>query len=219
MNSHGCALIALSIALLLGGLACSRADGTRADPVAEPQQSSKPGPPGAGERSPAPERREVAVLAGGCFWGMEELLRKVPGVIDTSVGYTGGSSPNPVYEDVHEGTTGHAESVRIEFDPARITYEQLLLYFFKIHDPTTGNRQGNDIGSQYRSAIFVDNAEQRAIAERVKARVQASGEWDGPITTEIATAGTFTPAEDYHQDYLQRIPGGYTCHYERDVTF
>jgi methionine-S-sulfoxide reductase len=163
--------------------------------------------------------RSVAVLAGGCFWGMEELLRKLPGVTNTVVGYTGGSLKNPVYEDVHTGTTNHAESVRVEFDPSVLSYERLLYYFFSIHDPTTKNRQGNDVGTQYRSAIFVLDPEQRRSAEQVIARVGASGDWKAPLTTEIIDATEFYPAEAYHQDYLQKNPGGYTCHYPRTVTF
>lgn len=161
----------------------------------------------------------MAVLAGGCFWGMEELLRQLPGVTGTIVGYTGGSLKNPGYEDVHTGSTNHAESVRVEFDPAVISYERLLYYFFSIHDPTTMNRQGNDVGTQYRSAIFVLDAEQRRSAEAVIARVGASGDWKAPIATQIVEATEFFPAEDYHQDYLQKNPGGYTCHFPRQVSF
>ena len=160
---------------------------------------------------------ETAVLAGGCFWGMEEILREVPGVIETEVGYAGGTTPNPKYEDVRTGRTGHAESLRVVFDPKKISYAELLeKWFFKMHDPTTVNRQGNDTGSQYRSAIFVSSEEQRKVAEEVKAKVQASGTWKRPIVTEIAKAGPFTSAEEYHQDYLQKHPGGYTCHYMRN---
>ncbi len=163
-----------------------------------------------------PAKREIAVLAGGCFWGMEEILRNIPGVIETVVGYTGGANPNATYEDVHTGRTGHAESVRIVFDPNRLSYEELLGYFFRMHDPTTANRQGNDVGTQYRSAIFYLDEEQRRVAETVKARVEASGKWKRPIVTEILPATEFWPAEDYHQNYLQKHPGGYTCHYLRD---
>ena len=168
--------------------------------------------------TPAPgSQTETAVLAGGCFWGMEEILRKVPGVIDTEVGYAGGTSVSPTYEAVKAGTTGHAESVRIVFDPKRLSYEDLLeKWFFRIHDPTTKNRQGNDIGSQYRSVIFVASPEQRRAAEAVKERVSASGKWQSPVVTEIVDAGAFTPGEGYHQDYLEKNPGGYTCHWLRD---
>jgi peptide methionine sulfoxide reductase msrA/msrB len=163
---------------------------------------------------------EVAVLAGGCFWGMEEILRQIPGVLITEVGYTGGTTANPTYEDVHLGTTGHAESVRIVFDPKQLSYADLLeKWFFKMHDPTSKNRQGNDVGSQYRSAIFYTTPEQQKIAEQVKAKVDKSGAWGKPIVTEIVPAGTFTKAEDYHQRYLEKNPGGYTCHYLRDKTF
>jgi len=158
---------------------------------------------------------ETATLAGGCFWGVEELIRQLPGVIDTTVGYTGGTLAAPRYEDVKTGRTGHAESIEIEFDPARISYEEILRFFFRLHDPTTPNRQGNDIGTQYRSAIFVHDDKQREVAERVKKEVEASGKWTRPIATEIVAATDFWPAEDYHQDYLQKYPNGYTCHYLR----
>jgi peptide methionine sulfoxide reductase msrA/msrB len=162
---------------------------------------------------------ETAYLAGGCFWGMEDLLRKLPGVIQTEVGYTGGAKPfsHPTYDDVHTGRTGHAEAVRVVFNPKLLTYEALLeKWFFRMHDPTTLNRQGNDVGTQYRSAIFYLSDEQRRVAEEVKARVNASGKWPRPVVTEIAAAGEFTPAEQYHQDYLVKNPGGYTCHYLRE---
>jgi len=167
------------------------------------------------ERKPA-TGRAVATLAGGCFWGMEEILRNIPGVLETRAGYTGGSMSNPTYEDVKHGTSGHAETVEIVFDPARIGYEELLGYFFRMHDPTTKNRQGNDVGTQYRSAIFYHDEEQRRIAERVKDAVEGSGRWKRPIVTEIVPAGEFYPAEEYHQKYLLKHPGGYTCHYLRD---
>ncbi|WP_257454418.1 peptide-methionine (S)-S-oxide reductase MsrA [Archangium lipolyticum] len=162
---------------------------------------------------------ETAYLAGGCFWGMEDLLRKIPGVLETEVGYTGGAKPfsRPTYDDVRTGRTGHAESVRVVFNPKLLTYEALLeKWFFRMHDPTTLNRQGNDVGTQYRSAIFYLTEEQRRVAEAVKARVNASGKWKRPVVTEITAAGEFTPAEQYHQDYLVKNPGGYTCHYMRE---
>src|SRR6476619_8601999 len=135
--------------------------------------------------------KEVAVLAGGCFWGVEEILRDVPGVIDTEVGYTGGWLENPTYDDTHHSKSGHAEAIRITFDPAVLSYEDLLEnWFFKLHDPTTLNRQGNDVGTQYRSAIFPQTSEQKVAAERVKARVDASGKWQRPITTTIEPAST-----------------------------
>jgi methionine-S-sulfoxide reductase len=163
------------------------------------------------------ERTEVAVLAGGCFWGVEDILRDVPGVVDTEVGYTGGWLANPRYEDTHDGRSGHAEAVRVTFDPSVLSYEDLLEnWFFRLHDPTTLNRQYNDVGTQYRSAIFPQTAEQNAAAARVIARVQASGRWERPITTSIEPAGPWYSAEAYHQDYLRKHPGGYTCHYLRD---
>ena len=161
----------------------------------------------------------TATLAGGCFWGVEELIRKLPGVIDTTVGYTGGTTSNPTYETVKTGSTGHAETLQIEFDPAKISYEEILEHYFRLHDPTTKNRQGNDVGTQYRSAIFFHDDEQRQVAEKVKARVDGSGKWGRPVVTEIVPATTFWPAEEYHQDYLQRIPWGYNCHYVRDWTY
>jgi peptide methionine sulfoxide reductase msrA/msrB len=185
--------------------ACSRAGGG----------TSKPGP--APSALPPSGKVETALLAGGCFWGMEEILRGVPGVVSTDVGYTGGTTSAPSYDTVKSGDTGHAESIRIVFDPARLSYEELLeKWFFRMHDPTTRNRQGNDVGTQYRSAIFFTSPEQQKVAERVKERVDKSGKWSARIVTEIVPAGSFTPAEDYHQDYLQKHPGGYTCHYMRE---
>jgi len=161
--------------------------------------------------------REVAVLAGGCFWGVQDILRDVPGILDTEVGYTGGWLKNPTYHDTHDGASGHAEAVRVTFDPSILSFEALLEnWFFKLHDPTTLNRQGNDVGTQYRSAIFPQSAEQQQAAERVKARVEASGRWRRPITTTIEPASTWYAAETYHQDYLRKHPGGYTCHYMRE---
>lgn len=175
---------------------------------------AKPGKTGAAK--PA-AKHEVATLAGGCFWGMEEILEKIPGVLSTRVGYTGGTLPNARYSDVHTGSTGHAESVEVTFDPAVLSYEELLeKYFFRMHDPTTLNRQGNDTGTQYRSAIFYHSEEQRRTAELVKARVDKSGRWKRPITTEITAAGPFYLAEEYHQKYLDKHPDGYTCHFLRD---
>jgi methionine-S-sulfoxide reductase len=156
---------------------------------------------------------ETATLAGGCFWGVEELFRKLPGVIDTNVGYTGGTLANPRYEDVKTGRTGHAESLQIVFDPAKVSFEAILDYFFRLHDPTTLNQQGNDRGTQYRSAIFYHDERQREIAERAKQKAQAG--WPRPIVTEIVPFSRFWTAEDDHQDYLQRTPWGYNCHYVR----
>lgn len=173
--------------------------------------------PGPSEQAGCKSTLSTAVLAGGCFWGLEDLLRKIPGVLDVEVGYTGGSTPSPTYEQVHTGATGHAEAVKVTFDPAKLSYADLLeKWFFRMHDPTTMNRQGNDVGSQYRSAIFVASHEERAIAEEVKARIDASGKWKGKVITQIEDAGPFTRAEEYHQDYLQVHPGGYTCHFMRD---
>jgi peptide methionine sulfoxide reductase msrA/msrB len=173
--------------------------------------------PGPGQKPGCETTLETAVLAGGCFWGMEEILRQIPGVIDTEVGYTGGSTRAPTYADVHTGETGHAESVRVTFDPKKLSYADLLeKWFFRMHDPTTPNRQGNDLGSQYRSAIFVASPAQRKVAEEVKARAGKSGRWKRPIVTEIVDAGPFTRAEDDHQKYLVHNPGGYTCHFLRD---
>lgn len=165
------------------------------------------------------KQTELATLAGGCFWGMEELLRALPGVEETTVGYTGGETSGPTYEDVKKGNTGHAESVQIVFDPGKISYEKILLFFFRMHDPTTTNRQGNDLGAQYRSVIFYHSPEQKTVAEAVKIRVDKSGKWKRPVVTEIVPAKPFYPAENYHQKYLQKNPGGYTCHYLRDYEF
>lgn len=159
---------------------------------------------------------ETAILAGGCFWGMEEIIRKIPGVTKTTVGYSGGTTADPTYEEVCTGTTGHAESIQVEFDSSRLSYETLLDYFFRMHDPTTLNRQHNDVGTQYRSAIFYTSEAQKQTAEAVKARWAKSGKFDRPITTEITAAGKFYPAEEYHQKYLVKHPGGYTCHVLRD---
>jgi methionine-S-sulfoxide reductase len=156
-----------------------------------------------------------ATLAGGCFWGVQELIRKLPGVVSSQVGYTGGDVANATYEN-HEG---HAEAVEITYDPKKISYEDILVFFFKLHDPTTMNQQGNDMGSSYRSAIFYHDEEQRQIAEKVKARVDKSGAWKRPVVTEIVPAKKFWTAEAYHQDYLQKNPHGYTCHYVRNISF
>ncbi|HEV7768743.1 MAG TPA: bifunctional methionine sulfoxide reductase B/A protein [Thermoanaerobaculia bacterium] len=165
--------------------------------------------------APDPSKLKTATLAGGCFWGVEELIRKLPGVTDTEVGYTGGKVANATYQN-HEG---HAEAIRITYDPATISYDKILEYFFTIHDPTTMNRQGNDVGTSYRSAIFYYDDEQRQAAERMKAKVEKSGAWKRPVVTEIVAAKDFWTAEAYHQDYLQKNPNGYTCHFERKVSF
>jgi len=154
---------------------------------------------------------ERAVLAGGCFWGMQDLIRKMPGVLSTRVGYTGGDVPNATYR--HHGT--HAEGIEVIFDPDQISYRQLLEFFFQIHDPSTLNRQGNDRGLSYRSAIYFENDAQKAEAERTIKDVDASGLWPDKVVTEVEPVGDFWEAEPEHQDYLERIPNGYTCHYVR----
>ena len=154
---------------------------------------------------------EKAILAGGCFWGVEELFRQLPGVTSTIVGYTGGNVKNATYRN--HGT--HAEGIAITFNPEQLSYRKLLEYFFMIHDPTTRNRQGNDRGTSYRSAIFYLNDEQKNTANELIAAMNVSGKWPGPIVTEVVPAGDFWDAEEEHQDYLQKHPGGYTCHYER----
>ena len=157
------------------------------------------------------QKRETAVLAGGCFWGMQDLIRKRPGVLSTRVGYTGGEVANATYRN--HGT--HAEAIEIVFDPEVTSYRELLEFFFQIHDPTTRNRQGNDIGASYRSAIFYLDEEQRRVAEDTIADVDASGLWPGTVVTEVTPAGPFWEAEPEHQDYLERYPNGYTCHFVR----
>ncbi len=171
---------------------------------------------GADEPAKAQVNRESAVLAGGCFWGMEDLLRAIPGVVDTEVGYAGGSQANASYTHVKTGTTDHAEAIKVTFDPNKLSFEKLLHAFFRIHDPTTENRQGNDVGRQYRSAIFYADNEQKKTAEKVIKEVNSSGKWKRPIVTEVAASTGFYDAEDYHQNYLEKNPNGYTCHYWRD---
>ena len=155
--------------------------------------------------------QERAVLAGGCFWGMQDLIRRIPGVVSTRVGYTGGHVANATYRN-HDG---HAEAIEIIFDPSRLSYRQLLEFFFQIHDPSTLNRQGNDRGTSYRSAIFYTTDEQRRVAEDTIADVDESGLWPGKVVTEVTAASAFWEAEPEHQDYLERIPNGYTCHFVR----
>jgi peptide-methionine (S)-S-oxide reductase len=154
---------------------------------------------------------ERAVLAGGCFWGMQDLVRRQPGVVSTRVGYSGGDVPNATYRN--HGT--HAEAIEIVFDPTKTSYRAILEFFFQIHDPTTRNRQGNDIGASYRSAIYYASPEQKRIAEDTIADVEASKLWPGKVVTEVAPVGPFWEAEPEHQDYLERYPNGYTCHYVR----
>lgn len=166
------------------------------------------------------DKYEVATLAGGCFWGVEELFRTFPGVISTAVGYTGGISESPadaIYEKVKTGKTGHAESIQILFDPSVTTYGKLLDFFFTLHDPTTLNQQGNDLGSQYRSAIFYHSSEQKSAATEAILRAEKSGLWKNKIVTEVTPAKTFFSAEAYHQKYLVKNPGGYTCHFVRKI--
>jgi peptide-methionine (S)-S-oxide reductase len=154
---------------------------------------------------------ERAVLAGGCFWGMQDLIRRLPGVVATRVGYSGGDVPNATYRN--HGS--HAEAIEIVFDPQKTRYRNLLEFFFQIHDPTTRNRQGNDVGTSYRSAIFYTSDEQRKVAQDTIADVNASGIWPGKVVTELSPAGPFWEAEPEHQDYLERYPNGYTCHFPR----
>ncbi|HTR13542.1 MAG TPA: peptide-methionine (S)-S-oxide reductase MsrA [Roseiarcus sp.] len=158
-----------------------------------------------------PDSTERAVLAGGCFWGMQDLIRRYPGVVSTRVGYTGGDVPNATYRNHGD----HAEAIEIIFDPAKISYRQLLEFFFQIHDPSTRNRQGNDVGRSYRSAIFFTNDEQKRVALDTIADVDASGLWPGKVVTKVVPAGPFWEAEPEHQDYLERYPNGYTCHFPR----
>ena len=154
---------------------------------------------------------ETAILAGGCFWGVQDLLRRYDGVIKTRVGYSGGNTPNATYRN----HGAHAEAVEIIFDPGKISYRKLLEFFFQIHDPTTRDRQGNDIGGSYRSAIVYTSDEQRRVAEDTIADVEASGLWPGKVVTEVKPAGAFWEAEEEHQDYLLKYPDGYTCHFVR----
>jgi peptide-methionine (S)-S-oxide reductase len=155
---------------------------------------------------------EIAILAGGCFWGAQELLRRRPGIVSTRVGYSGDdSTPNATYRNHGD----HAEAVEIEFEPSEISYREILEFFFQIHDPSTKNRQGNDVGRSYRSAIFYENDEQKQVALDTIADVDASGIWPGPVVTEVEPVGEFWQAEEEHQDYLEKHPNGYTCHYVR----
>jgi methionine-S-sulfoxide reductase len=174
--------------------------------------------PSAQPARPAPAL-ETATLAAGCFWGTEEFFRKVPGVVETRVGYAGGHTKSPTYEDTSSGTTGHAETLELKFDPAKVSYAQLLTLFFKMHDPTTANRQGNDVGTQYRSAIFFHGDQQKQTALSLMQRIERSGAWRAKLTTEVAPAGVFYPAEEYHQKYLVKHPGGYDNHYLRNLSF
>jgi len=158
---------------------------------------------------------DYIVLAGGCFWGMEQLFQKFEGVIDTDVGYTGGNLVNPTYRDVKTGETNHAEAIKLTFDTTKTDLAKLLHFFFKIHDPTTVNRQGNDVGTQYRSSIFIRNTEQRTIAESVIKEVEELNRFSAPVETTLEEEREFYLAEDFHQDYLLKNPMGYTCHFIR----
>lgn len=160
--------------------------------------------------------KETATLAGGCFWGMEDIIRNIPGVLNTTVGYSGGSIADPTYNIVKLGTSNHAESVQIDFDSTKLAFKDLLEFFFKMHDPTTLNQQGNDKGTQYRSIIFYHSDDQKRVAQETIERVNASKKWPKPIVTQVIPADKFYPAEDYHQDYLKKNPGGYTCHWIRE---
>lgn len=164
-------------------------------------------------------QNQTAILAGGCFWGMEEVYRKIPGVVKTQVGYAGGKTDNPNYEQVSGGSTGFAESIEVEFDPTKITYEEILKVFFRMHDPTSLNRQGNDVGTQYRSEIFYRNDIQKQIAEKVINLVDQSKKWPKPVVTKLEAAPKFFPAEDYHQKYLVKNPNGHNDHYLRSFNF
>ncbi len=162
------------------------------------------------------EKNQQAIFGGGCFWGVQEIIRKIPGVLSTRVGYAGGSSKNPKYRDICTGETGHAEVIKVDFDPAKISYRELLGFFFRLHDPTTLNRQGNDRGPQYRSIIIAQDDEQASIARETVGDLEASGKWENKIVTEIVNSMPFYDAEEEHQDYLQKFPSGYNCHYLRD---
>ena len=187
-------------------LAASCAGAAKADPTPAPALAP-------------PRATETATLAAGCFWGTEEFFRKVPGVVETKVGYTGGTLNNPTYDDTTTGTTGHAESLELKFDPTKVSYLDLLTLFFKMHDPTTANRQGNDVGTQYRSAIFFHGDKQKETALALMRKIEKSGAWGAKLTTEVAPAGVFYPAEDYHQHYLVKHPGGCDNHYLRHISF
>lgn len=162
---------------------------------------------------------QLATLSGGCFWGMEHLLEEIPGVIETQTGYTGGSTKLASYSSVKTGTTGHTEAVQILYDPKKLSYEKILLNFFKMHDPTTKDRQGNDVGSQYRSAIFYHNEEQKKAAVELMLKVERSKKWKNPLVTQLVPASDFWRAEEFHQKYLDKNPYGYTCHFIRNFDF
>ncbi len=160
---------------------------------------------------------QTIYLAGGCYWGMQELFRQMYGITATKVGFTGGHVVNAAYREVSTGTTGHAETLKVEFDSEKISLSQILFEFFRIHNPTTPNQQGNDMGSQYRSAIFYCNAEKKNLAQAVINWVNQTGQWGAPIVTELTAFKGFYPAEEKHQRYLEKIPDGYTCHFRRNL--
>ena len=162
---------------------------------------------------------ETVYLAGGCYWGLEDLIRNIPGVEKTQVGFTGGLVKNVSYKEVSNGNTGHAESIKVIFDNERLTLDNLLFEFFSMHNPTTVNQQGNDIGSQYRSAIFYSNQNQKEISNKVIDIVNQSRKWDSPVVTGVVPFTEFYPAEDSHQKYLIKNPGGYSCHFDRKFDF
>jgi methionine-S-sulfoxide reductase len=162
---------------------------------------------------------ETVYLAGGCYWGLEDLLSEIPGVVDTAVGFSGGHVKNVCYREVSTGTTGHAETVKVVFDTDILSFKDLLLFFFKMHDPTTLNQQGNDVGTQYRSAIFVTNNEQIMMAEDLIKKIDVSGALSRKITTEVNSFSSFFPAEENHQKYLKKYPDGYSCHFLRDINW
>lgn len=198
------AAAALAVVFLAGGCAATRGAGMEGN--AMDRNGSN-----ASDEARAAAGTETAIFAAGCFWGTEAYFRSLPGVQSTDVGYSGGKTVNPTYEEVCTGRTGHAESLRIVFDPSKITFETLLKHFFRMHDPTSLNRQGGDVGSQYRSAVFHASPQQKRTAEETIAALSKSGKYRRPIVTEVAPAGAFYPAEEYHQDYLEKNPGGY-CH-------
>ena len=160
-------------------------------------------------------REDYILVGGGCFWGMEQLVSQQQGVLATRVGYCGGDLRNPTYKDICTGQTGHAETLKIVFDPEMVSLREILHFFFRIHDPTQKNRQGNDVGTQYRSVIFYRTPDQQQIAKGVIEEVNASGRWQKPVVTTLEPESTFFEAEEYHQKYLEKNPGGYSCHYVR----
>lgn len=209
-------LFIFAVLVSLPSLSFSHAEGTKKSVTAKSVTIKKDVT--AKTETPKPAT-EMATFAAGCFWGTQEYFRKIPGVLKTETGYSGGITANPKYEDMHDDHTKHAESVNVEFDPSKISYETLVTDFFKMHDPTTLNRQGNDTGLQYRSAIFYHNEAQKKAVLSLKEKIEKSGAWKAPITTEISEAKKFWPAEEEHQNYLVKHPGGYDNHYVRNLNF